>query len=510
MSIPTYDEVRRSYQVSYDLESKQKTFHQYVLPYNTFGYTLLIAYLQFSCYPAVRRLRYLVVLTICALSLHMLLYSRTLGFAYGLGVGPNAIWASILALTLIVFRKPHQDCKRLVRQNLDVGISHLSWILNRFNGAESIQSNGSATNSKNLTSPSNEVMAPTGFEWESMPEDFWRRIIWVQDLIFSFRQPHWKWRSGETVNGTSSIRLGGYPSLASSLTRFTLAYLVIDLLKTIMLTDPYFLSLGSASNPSWLPSPHGFTDYLVIRTVRSIVSYAGIFTALNFQFELTNLVSYHILPLGTILGDSSIPELYEPLFGPFSSVLNDGLLAFWSRYWHGLLRFSFVSAGSWIATQLGYKERSAQAKIAIVITAFMISGYGHGVAAYTLWGNRYRPFFQAFKAFAFFAIQPLGIALQAWLLPRSSAIKEGKRLPASSTRKVTNVLFVMAWLWLTCPLLIDPLADGGNWLMEPLPISFVRGLGFSRDKRWWCWPTDIPAKLVWNEQRWWLSGLEIL
>jgi len=457
----------------------------------------------------------------------MLLYSRTLGLAYGLGVGPNAIWASVLAWTLIVFREPWRDARRLVGKKHDVGIPLLSWVLIRVNGPEPepepepSHSNGTALNGDTITASSKgkEVTAMPDFEWQAMPSDFFRRLVWVHDLVLSFRQPHWSWQptdSNSTRRTSHPSQLQPkqrqHPTLTTSIIRVSTFYLAIDTLKTIMLTDPYFLSLGFASTPSWLPtsSPHrSIKAYLLIRTARSILSYLGIFSALNLQFELTNLVSHHVLYLGTIIGDSSIPEVYEPLFGPFSAVLDDGLVAFWSRYWHGNLRFVFVSAGIWIARQLGYKEGSRQAKITIVIVAFLISGYGHGVCAYTVWGNRERALMQAAKAFAFFAVQPVGIVLQVWLLPRVMAVKEGRTRTVPSGRKVANVLFVMAWLWLTCPLLNDPFADGGTWLLEPLPISFVRGMGFSRDRRWWCW-NGIPGRFVWDRERWWLSGLQVL
>jgi len=517
---PTYDEVRHSFQQSYDQTAKLEKYNPYVLPYNTLGYTILIVYLQFSCYSTVRRYKYFVLFAICALSTHMLLYSRTLGLAYGLGVGPNAIWAAVLAWTLLVFREPYKDARRLVRKKHDVGIPLLSWVLNRVNGPEPSHSNGTASNSNTISAPSKgkEVTAMDGLEWQAMPTDFFRRLVWIHDLVLSFRQPHWDWQREDSARRTSQSvqpKRRQNPTLTTSILRFFAFYLAIDILKALMLTDPYFLSLGAASTPCWLPSSspqRSIKDYLLIRTARSVLSYAGIFSALNLQFELTNLVSYHILYLGTIIGDSSIPELYEPLFGPFSAVLDDGLVAFWSRYWHGNLRFVFVSAGIWIARQLGYKEGSQQAKITIVIVAFLISGYGHGVCAYTVWGNRDRALLQASKAFAFFAVQPLGIVLQVWLLPRTMAEKEGrtKTKTVPSSRKLTNVLFVMAWLWMTCPLLNDPFADGGTWLLEPLPISFVRGLGFSRDRRWWCWPTEIPGRLVWDRERWWLSGFQVL
>lgn len=517
-STPSYDEVRHSFQQSYDETSKLETYNPYVLPYNTLGYTILIIYLQFSCYSTVRRFKYPVLITICALSTHMLLYSRTLGLAYGLGVGPNAMWAAVLAWTLIVFREPHKDARRLVRTKHDVGLPALSWLLNRVNGPKpesSRHSNGhTALNGKTITaSRGKETTAMDGFEWQAMPTDFFRRIVWVHDLVLSFRQPHWSWQNASDSNSTrrtsQALQSTQHPSLITSIIRFFTFYLAIDVLKALMLTDPYFLSLGAASTPSWLPSLRGMKDYLLIRTARSILSYAGIFSALNVQFELTNLISYHILYPGTIIGDSSIPEVYEPLFGPFSAVLDDGLIAFWSKYWHGQLRFVFVSAGIWIARQLGYKEGSQRSKITVVIVAFLISGYGHGVCAYTVWGNRNHALIQAFKAFAFFAVQPVGIVLQAWLLPRAMAVKEGRTRTVPSSRKVANVLFVMAWLWLTCPLLNDPFADGGTWLLEPLPISFVRGLGFSRDRRWWCW-SEVPGRIVWNQERWWLSGLQVL
>lgn len=96
MSTPTYDEVRQWYQLSYDLQRQRGTVIPFIWPLNCLNYFVLVAYLQFSYYSTIRRLKYLAVLVIYALSCHSILYCRTLGLVYGLGVALLAVWQCCL------------------------------------------------------------------------------------------------------------------------------------------------------------------------------------------------------------------------------------------------------------------------------------------------------------------------------------------------------------------------------------------------------------------------------
>lgn len=496
MFTPTYDEIRQSQQISYDREVQRGTVVPFAWPFSVLSYFLLIAYLQLSYYEQVRRLKYAVLLIIYALSWYSILFCRTLGLVYGLGVALVAVWPMLSGWTLLIATRPHTDFKRLVRNDRNV----------RHNGHGPISR---AVKS----SVDGGVNSTSEFYWQAMPENFWQRLFWVYDLTFSYRGPHWSWShttatpAMQTPQSTPHVS-GRHPNFIHTSSHYATFYILIDLIKGIMLTDPYFLGLGTSMSPSWLAQESSIMHWFLLRSFRDSMTIFAIWTVLQYGTALSALVNDHFVPRGYALGDDSIPELVRPLFGPVSAVLGSGLAGFWGVFWHQTLRFAFVSNGRWAARLLGYHERSPQARHIVVITAFALSGVGHAAAAFTGWGNRDQPYRQAGKAFSFFALQIVGIYLQALLFP-SIVIKDKKASQMSRKARYANIAFTLTWLWLTGPLLIDPLARGGTWLFEPLPFSFVRGLGLSSDKRWWCWKSVDWGRWAYDEKRWWLSGYQI-
>jgi hypothetical protein len=494
MSAPDYDTVRASFLASYNAELETGSIIPFTLPFGFLNFNILIVYLIFSNYALVRRLKYVVVALTYGFSLHSVLYCRTLGLVYGLNIALIAGWCSTIASTFILFREPHVEFRRLVRRKSPAA-----------SGVKA--GNGKVSATGHSTSIAKDL-----FYWQPMPVDITQRIFWVYDLVMSFRGPHWSWAArGTTTKPTTGSPaelppLTQCPSLRTSIIRGAATYLALDILKSVMITDPYFLAQGTGLQSG----STSLLTWLLVRTSRNIISLAGIIAALHFNNEIAGLVSYHILPQGYALGDHSIPELYSPVFGAYSGVTEQGLAGFWASCWHQMFRFAFISSAGWVARHLGCRGRSTQARAIVMVVAFVLSGSGHAAAAFMLWGNRGREWTEAFKAFAFFALQPVGIALQMILSPTSvkSNARNTKSQSANST-KVAMVLFTLGWLWLTGPLLIDPLARGGLWLFEPIPISLVRGMGLSRDKRWWCW-VGRWGRWVWHEEHWWLSGYQIL
>lgn len=362
------------------------------------------------------------------------------------------------------------------------------------------------------------------FYWQVMPKALLPRGIWVYDLVSSFRGPHWSWsirgsrQLGKTDVTPSSLSMPTImPSTPVRLLRCIAAYLALDALKSIMLTDPYFLSLQHSPAPSYYPSTSsGLLSWFLTRSTRTLLSSLGVFAALQYSNEILSLCAYNLLPSGWALGDYSHPELATPLFGPAEAIMDAGIIGFWNSYWHQLFRAGFVTTGRSLARQLGCEGGSIKARVVIMIAAFTMSGFCHGVASYMLWGNIDQPFWQGFKAFSFFAVQPLGVALQLAILPRPDATHTATH---SWRSRLANTAFLLIWLWATSPLFLDTLARGGLWLFEPVPLSFIRGMGFSRDRRWVCWDvaevgwrgiTWSGARVVWDEKRWWLSGVQIL
>lgn len=397
------------------------------------------------------------------------------------------------AWTLIVSTRPHADFKRLVRNDGSVAQ----------NGHGSEPGTG-------RTSHSNGISPASQYYWQAMPEKLWQRIFWVYDLTLSYRGPHWSWSLRDS-NATPMLKLkhtNHHPSFISTFSRWVAFYIVIDVLKAIMLTDPYFLSLGTSISPSWLDQESSILHWSLLRVFRDCLSIFAIWTTMHYFMNLSRLVNYHFVPCGYALGDDSFPELERSLFGPISSVLDHGLAGFWAVFWHQTFRFAFVSNGQWAARLLGFRERSPQARYIVVITAFTLSGFGHAMAVFMEWSNRDQSYLEAAKAFSFFALQIVGVCLQALLFPRT-LVKDKKASQVPLNTRYANVAFTLIWLLLTGPLLIDPLARGGTWLFEPIPFSFVRGLGFSRDRRWWCWKSVNWGNWVYDEKRWWLSGYQV-
>ena len=504
LSPPTYDQVRSAYVTSYHHELQQGTISP-LTSLHFISYNALLLYLFFSIHPEVRRLKYPVVAIICALSVYTLLYCRTLGLAYGLGLGSLVAWPLVLVSTYIFCSEPHRDARRLVRRSnvADQGVLHNG---NQSEKQDKVQHLANGLNDK--------------FYWQAMPTALVPRAIWVYDLVSSFRGPHWSWslrrsqQPGKTDNTPPpSAPASTMLSTPVRLLRCVTAYLALDTLKSIMLTDGYFLSLESAPPPSFFPLTSGLFSWLLLRTTRSILSLLGILSALQYTNEVLSLCAFHLLPPGWALGDYSHPEFATPLFGPAQAIMDSGIIEFWNSYWHQLFRVGFVTTGRGLARQLGYPQGSTKARALVGITAFLLSGFCHGVASYMLWGNIDQPFWQGFKAFAFFAVQPVGIALQLAILPRPDKTIHTRR------SRLANTVLLLVWLWMTSPLFLDTLARGGLWLFEPVPISFIRGLGGSRDRRWVCWDvaeigwTGVSwsgARVVWDEKRWWLSGVQIL
>ncbi|CAG8235616.1 unnamed protein product [Penicillium salamii] len=110
--------------------------------------------------------------------------------------------------------------------------------------------------------------------------------------------------------------------------------------------------------------------------------------------------------------------------------------------------------------------------------------------------------------FLFFALQ--GVAVMAEQFFKTAIFF---RLLLSQTlrwvRRTANFLFVYCWLMTSGGLIADDFARGGLWLMEPISVSPLRGLGFGlQDEGWWCWRE--PWFRYWSDGSYWGSGIRVL
>ncbi|KIX95916.1 uncharacterized protein Z520_08171 [Fonsecaea multimorphosa CBS 102226] len=425
-------------------------------------------------------------LCISYISAWNLLYTRSIGVVGSIGVGLNSALCVVLAVNFILLHDP-RTFKRLVLRPVPGpsgtdGRTQLAGRVGTYDGQGP-----------------ERLLA-----WEPMPGNLWRRLFWILDLITSLRGVHWSWSSSASppaifcLNEACSNRTA---SAARNVSRFIIDYLLIDLLKCLMIADPYFLGYSTKAPPphlsAYLTSPWGQYTY------RLLLSTAGMYTAVDLEFASAALLQVNVLG-PVMLGLNALPLTFPPIWGSPSAILCKGLRGFWGESWHQFFRMHFVSIGDAAADLLLKDERrsprkyqspdnkpldglkSSKARHVIrTVAVFLFSGLLHACASYTLLGPT-----KPFATFLFFALQPLGMAIQSACskLFTSSYLSMLPDRWTTVIRQASNAGFTILWLWGTAGMFFDDMASGGMWLLDPIPVSFIRGLGLSKDdKRFWCW-----------------------
>ncbi|EQB46004.1 hypothetical protein CGLO_15036 [Colletotrichum gloeosporioides Cg-14] len=130
--------------------------------------------------------------------------------------------------------------------------------------------------------------------------------------------------------------------------------------------------------------------------------------------------------------------------------------------------------------------------------AFWLSGLLHGAGSVTA-----IPETNWLKPCSFFWASGVGVLLQkAFCTTFKSQIAKMPRI----VRRFGNLMFVLVWLQVTVKPLADDFAETGLWLVEPVPVSVVRALGFGRGETSW-WKPDMEAIGRWHTgEHWWESG----
>lgn len=399
------------------------------IPYHFLNFFILVVYIVLSPYETTQRLQFPVLGFIVWHSTSMLLSTRTLNHPYGSIIGLYSIWCIYWSATLIIFNDTKRDLKD--------------------------------------------------------------RIGWAVDLATTLRGINWSFHfrdKSKIPKPLSNLRQTRSTSFCGCLLRFLLSCACIDVLKLIMMTDPYFWGYARAAAPSHLPP--FFHHPAILSAYRSVITTADIKVALHYQCDLNTLISTQLLG-PEILGPVGEAWMHPPICGPFSAVLEDGLNGFWGQYWHQIFRIAFTSAGRWVVLQLGLEPGARGARTVVTLVAFLMSSVLHASSTLTLWGET-RPWLDV----RFFPPQPVGIWLQGLV---QGAL--GQRYREKWEAKWTvNAVTSLLWFWAMMPLLAEDLAAGGVWLSEPIPVSPLRGLGFGTGfgmpKKWWCWRGQW---FSWNE-----------
>ena len=164
-----------------------------------------------------------------------------------------------------------------------------------------------------------------------------------------------------------------------------------------------------------------------------------------------------------------------------------------------MFRFGISEPSRALVQYFGLDRKSQLARLLQVGIAFGLSGFIHASGSFTT----FSPSRPLSGPFTFFMLQGMGIVLQQQLATvAKSYLHFLYRYPL--VQKMSNILFVLGWLFVTGPFLANDFARCGIWLFEPVPISFLRGVLWNQ---WWTWK-NMSGWVGWHRgATWYKSGL---
>ncbi|KAF6818628.1 hypothetical protein CSOJ01_01793 [Colletotrichum sojae] len=517
--------VRDSYRALFKARVAAGEMKPFVLPYGIFG-TFILPILYMSI-PHRRRpwlyaARWLVLAFIVVFNLKILRETSSTNMSMGYSSGLSAFWGMLLNVTNLVFTAPQFDFERVARRKVTRSPSPKP--SRKSSRSNSPASNGLRKRAGSKKRRNSKVVAPDvhldeyEYYWQSYPENgtFVERLGWVVDLYTNFRGVGWSWAvpsvpspapperphteelvKMETIQYETFVGCHTYRDQRDFLLRklipISISYLILDWFKVKSVEDPYFIF---GNHPFPLPPHLASTPVWLLTFYRHTGIICTLYAAIVMTFSLHDLFQYFVLsrvfPLRGELWQ------YSTVFGSFSQVLDRGLAGFWGAWWHQTFRHSFSAPGNWLVEHGYLKKGTRGTKLVIMSIAFWLSGLLHGAGSVTA-----IPDTNWLKPCSFFWASGVGVLLQhavcSALKPRIS------RLPRS-VRRLGNLLFVFAWLQVTVKPLADDFAETGLWLVEPVPLSVVRALGFGRGETSW-WKPDMEALGHWHRgEHWWESG----
>lgn len=560
------DHVRGVYRRHFAHEFALGTVKPLVIPWSvlvTFGLPILYFSVPHRNRPWLFRARHLLMFCIILFNARESFVTTSPNFAVGYAVGLMQAWGMIWNMTLLVFMRPQFEAerveKRLARSaaNGHVQVNGFTNGLTRTSGAiESMRpaQNGDAhavtgvnggskgpaqahnsqeTERRKVVDAPDEDMARNlaqGYEyyWQSYPEkDSWlTRLDWSFDLVTSFRGTGWNWsipviphfakpekpQSGSLVD-LRSIPVSTPQGYSRSTTRrawfrselgpLIAGCLALDALSVFMMKDPYFI-LGPEYKHSAVPIPlppllAALPPWLLF-TYRSLMSFAGVLAAISVVMKLWQLIcAFALRPL---LGTRAELWHYPGLFGSFThDVLDRGLAGYWGGWWHQTFRVAFGAPAAWLSSGVGGRRPRPVGKTLAGFFAFAQSGFLHALGSASC-----LPPSKPWAPPVFFLLSWLGILLQSTAC--SAASTRGLPLPRWA-RRVGNFVFVFLWLNATQYWMLDDIARSGIWLLEPVPVSPLRALGFGAPgDHWfrWTW-AELPR--LHSGEHWWDSGIAL-
>lgn len=507
--------------------------------------------------PWLYRARWLVLALCAGINLWMVRNVASANFAFAYGTGLVAAWGTIWNLTVLVWTRPQWDARRVERYpnpeymgeddaggEGDQAVSAVP--VTNGHASNGHASNGDTSNGhaeirqrktqaagdeRTLNghagagaSEKPEKRQPYIYKWQEFPEDapFLTRLDWAFDIATTMRLTGWNWAihvlpsyepppwldeekkcqaqldslPDRTRQGFTRCHTRSELLTERILKSILPCYLMIDVCATVMTQDPYFI-LG----PNDLPLPPGLAEMnpFLLSLRRTSLSFVAILVALRLAWDFGAVLLALLCP--PVLGFRVDPWHLPSMTGSFTEVLDRGLAGFWGSWWHQTFRFGFAAPTRWMVRRGYLREKSAAAAAVGALVAFVQSGFIHGMGSYTT-----VPETRWWEPPVFFFLSGVGAQLQA---AASKALQPQIEAMPRWVRRAGNLLFVFAWLHVTCRFLVDDFGRCGIWLWEPVPFSLARwlGLGIPGDY-WWRWTRDDTFTWI-SGKHWWDTGFGV-
>ncbi|SPO00928.1 uncharacterized protein DNG_03676 [Cephalotrichum gorgonifer] len=498
-----------------------------VFPYILFG-TFFLPGLYLAIPHANRpwlyRLRFAVMALIVSLNIKMMTDTSGANPAMSFGAGLYAYWGIMNCFSALIWKRPQFEAERILRvparsrsaadmvvvkekaEESDAvdrvecdGNSQITPKLISSDGAGDWR--GDSTTgilddlAKTVPRAPEIMLGQEGYEyyWEPFPADapFSHRFNWAMDLVTNLRGEGWNFAVPtiphptlpETPGSGERAKLESIPKTAQAgysrcnttkeylvrrIGSLALAYILLDAISTLMVMDPFFI-LGTTDWP--LPPYLAVVPGPVLYTGRSLLVLFAVYAFVFLVLAYIDLIQFFI-------GGYFFPVRREPwchcsIFGSTTEVLDRGLAGFWGGWWHQTFRVPFTAPVIWLVGRGYLPRRSKAARYAGYLSAFLNSALLHGSGSYTA-----VPPTKLHRLPLFFGLSAIGVLFQQAVCHACGDALD--RLPRT-VRRAGNLLFVAFWLQLTCWPLAAEFASAGVFILEPVPVSIFRGLGFGSE-----------------------------
>ncbi|KND89471.1 hypothetical protein TOPH_05854 [Tolypocladium ophioglossoides CBS 100239] len=520
--------VRNAYRTSFTQALADGRAKPLLIPYSLLGaffVPMLWLTIPHTRRPWLYQTRWLVMAFVVMFNVNVARHSSSTNMACAYAAGLMAAWGTISSMNLLIWKRSQFEAARTIRvprapeHEGTNGTTGQDTRHSNQNGLRRHKSEGTAAEPTvgGHTEDDKEV-----FVWQPFPAEasFSERFGWALDLTCSFRCSGWNWsissiprpqiphqvRPGDLVDLSSMPRVteSGYERCLTEhqftckrLVKLAAMYLILDFLSVFMMKDPYFI-VGPDNSYELPPRLRGISPWLLL-AYREVFCLAGVLSAIEAVFGLNDLVQYWLFK--SFFPSRAALWQHASTFGSFSNVLDRGLAGWWGGWWHQTFRQQFLAPSTYMLRH-GYLEKGTRtATIVVMFMSFLQSGLLHASGSISS-----IPKTKPWRSPAFFLLQAVGIMVQEGL---AKAIRQYLPRPPWTLTRAANLLFTVVWLYLTAGLFIDDIASTGLWLLEPVPISPLRWLGFGHPTdHWWRWDRDHFPKWY-SGGNWWDTGIAL-